>query len=542
MSSSQKTVFNSLLERISTKPKLTKRNLSKISSSSHSSTRSNRSSSSVRKPIIPMSALIEPVMRVEETESMEEPQTNIRNLKMICADSNVCMAFGKQRKRIIQHFDNFNNFGLITGDIKMIGQPSANGFIREIHYTKNGYNAYAILKSSRTASADNLVYEYIVGQFINIQCPKFPCFLQTYGLYFYKNDESWKICSIKKNNVNATFLKDAIKKEKEKNIYNYAKMCTQSIKASVLIEHIKNAKTISDIMTPKNITSIDHMEVITDFICNDLLYVLYQIYMPLSQLQNNFTHYDLHDGNVMLYEPVKGKYIEYHYHLADGTIVPFKSPYIAKIIDYGRCFFTYKPTIAVNSRIIYHKLCEEDKCAIEAESNNGKLEMQPCGSEFGFEWMESKPLNKNVYFINSTLENVSHDLRFLYYVKTRIDNILTILHKHFKKTFSDYYNEVKPIILSQKQVVNILQYGVGLKGEAKAYGTQPNATRGYSSRNSFESNEINNVSDAEEAIRTMIFNVDNQKRNNDVYGDPANKLGDMHIYSDGRPMEFIPVK
>jgi hypothetical protein len=55
----------------------------------------------------------------------------------------------------------------------------------------------------------------------------------------------------------------------------------------------------------------------------------------LSQV---FTHYDLHYENVMLYEPVKGKHIEYNYHYPDHTVT-FNSKYIVKIIDSGRSFY-----------------------------------------------------------------------------------------------------------------------------------------------------------------------------------------------------------
>lgn len=59
--------------------------------------------------------------------------------------------------------------------------------------------------------------------------------------------------------------------------------------------------------------------------------------MPLATLANTFTHYDLHPSNVLLCEPVLGKY--YKYILNDRTVVEFKSKYIVKIIDYGRSFF-----------------------------------------------------------------------------------------------------------------------------------------------------------------------------------------------------------
>ena len=34
----------------------------------------------------------------------------------------------------------------------------------------------------------------------------------------------------------------------------------------------------------------------------DIVQCLYQIYCPLSQLSNEFTHYDLHLGNVLMHQ------------------------------------------------------------------------------------------------------------------------------------------------------------------------------------------------------------------------------------------------
>ena len=57
----------------------------------------------------------------------------------------------------------------------------------------------AILKSTQTLEQeegfimkpDNLFYEYLVGQYINTLINRFPCFLQTYGLYKYDNQENY---------------------------------------------------------------------------------------------------------------------------------------------------------------------------------------------------------------------------------------------------------------------------------------------------------------------------------------------------------------
>jgi hypothetical protein len=48
------------------------------------------------------------------------------------------------------------------------------------------------------------------------------------------------------------------------------------------------------------------------------------------------------------------------------------------------------------------------------------------------------------------------------------------------------------------------------------------------------------VTDAEMAIRDVIMSPDIRLKNDRKYGDPTKKIGEMHIYSDGRPMVFLP--
>lgn len=134
-------------------------------------------------------------------------------------------------------------------------------------------------------------------------------------------------------------------------------MCQQSKYAAILIQHLKNVRTLGDSLT-------------SNFIIYDLLFVLYQIYMPLSLLKYTFTHYDLHNDNVLLFEPIKGKYIEYHYHLQTNEIVNFKSPYIVKIIDYGRSYFSPEHP-DLNPTDIYNHLCSEPACSPKCGSKSG---------------------------------------------------------------------------------------------------------------------------------------------------------------------------
>jgi hypothetical protein len=100
--------------------------------------------------------------------------------------------------------------------------------------------------------------------------------------------------------------------------------CTDQTNYAVLIQHLKGVNTLANIIKAKS------------FMQNDLVYILFQLYMTLSTISNEFTHNDLHWSNVLLYEPVENSYIEYNYHIKK-KLITFKSKYIAKIIDYGRC-------------------------------------------------------------------------------------------------------------------------------------------------------------------------------------------------------------
>ena len=70
--------------------------------------------------------------------------------------------------------------------------------------------------------------------------------------------------------------------------------------------------------------------------------------------------------------PIKNKFIQYHYHYKDNTILTFNSPYIPKIIDYGRSYFDNGN---VSSKSIYDKICNTAEC-------------DTCGSDYGFGWLD----------------------------------------------------------------------------------------------------------------------------------------------------------
>ena len=399
-------------------------------------------------------------------------------LNIVCPKTGKCMAFGKNSDELTHFFKGFTDFRYTVSPVRRIGAVSANGFVNEIEYEKEGYKAHAILKSSQNARADNLVYEYLVGtKYVNRKIKAYPCFVQTYGLYFYNRSDSWKIFKDNKN-LEKSQLKYLIL---QKNI-DYIKACKGSKYASILIQNVQNAKSIEDMIKK------------SDFIKNELLHVLFIIYHTLSSLSKNFTHYDLHTGNVLLYKPEDGKYIQYHYHHSDGTTTTFFSPYIPKMIDYGRSFFDNGN---VKSNSIYDKICSINECDPD------------CGDGYGFAWLSKDPY----LTISSSQKNESHDLRLLTKLKKDI--------LHVTKSYADF--ELDKIF---KKIV----YGVGItEKENQEYGTTENLT--------ISDTKIYNVKGAYLSLKKAIEKPEVVKENLMNYSS-LQKIGDLHIYHDERPMVF----
>ena len=397
-------------------------------------------------------------------------------LKTVCSDSGVCIAFGKETQKIKDYFDGFNTFKNING-IKTIGKPSGNGYVLELQYSKNDYIAHTVLKNALKKKSDNLVYEFFVGQYINEKLKQFPCFLETYGLFERLRPQIHFNIPLKEQ-------LSLLSNKSEQDIIQIS--CKKSEVISILIQHVSGAKTFGD-----KIHTLDF---------NEIICILYQIYMPLMCLQNEFTHYDLHLDNVLLYEPVNGKYIQYHYFV-DGNEIKFKSKYIVKIIDYGRCF-CHQSDIN-NSKNIYKKICNERQC-------------NPyCGKYYGYSWLSNDGLTPDNYFINSTEVNVSHDLRLLHEITIKQNlNISPILNNFLSK----------------------VQYSIGIRySKDKRFGTEPNIISGIP-------NTINNVQDAYWMLESIINHTTSKQENEQLYKN-MDELGELFIYADGnKPMEFIPYK
>ena len=258
-----------------------------------------------------------------------------------------------------------------------------------------------------------------------------------------------------------------------------------------MIQHIKGASSIADKVykgTPD-----------FDYIKNDLFYSLYQIYHTLALIQPNFTHYDLHGDNVILYKPVTGKYIQFYYHITDTNIISFKSQYIAKMIDYGRSYINHKPANLESSKE-YSTVCRTPACKVYPEE---------CGDESGFTWLRT-PIEEDWHYISSSLNNRSHDLRLLHILW----NYMPWKQFEQSKTREAF-----------KQVLGRVKY-------ATSTGTPPVV--------GVQGNDIEDVNDAEHWLRKMMETEDMKKSNEEFYKGKES-MGEMHVYKN-KPMKFIPAK
>lgn len=423
-------------------------------------------------------------------------------LNGVCSDSGVCIAFGKHVETIKKHFNRFIDFKHAKS-LRQIGVVSANGFVKEIEYENAGYKSHAVLKSTTREKADNLYYEYLVGLFLNEQSKYSPIFLETYASLRYASNnkyESMKNQTATKDTLNDLSIIQHPGIQTENLPFPPNKMlelsCKTSLHTALLIQHIKDAKTLS-----AKCGDIDFAKI-------DLVNILFQIYYTLRLLSRSFTHNDLHTDNVLVYEPVKDGYIQYYYHTTPGTVYAFKSAYIPKMIDYGRSFYDFgrlhKETDVFNSsRTIYKTVCKMKLC-------------KPCGIEKGYQWLTPSTTSNSAHD-----PNISQDLR-----------LLRMLHKAYDDFGTVEYSRMVKTIYRHSPVSRLLE-----KVQFKGIHFTPQDINMGTAKPKPKSKTINNIIDAYVMLVELIQSPKIIAANEEHYA-KHKKIGEMHVYED-RPLEFI---
>jgi hypothetical protein len=261
--------------------------------------------------------------------------------------------------------------------------------------------------------------------------------------------------------------------------------------------------------------------------------ILYQIYAPLAMLSDEFTHYDLHADNVILYQ-VGGEtqlvgepqqYITMNYHYPNGDVVTFNTYAIAKIIDYGRSYFKENETY--NSSTYYQKLKESIKNApdteypgkteeeTEEEWKRRTKEMKEKGecSNRSYGILEDETTPGSFHYISSNKRNKSHDLRLAAYIAQDPDD--------------NYIGT--PIEYNLRIILACIKY------EGR-FGTKEVAESSYPGLGRLNPREsIRNVEDMHLALKDLIMTTPHFKKMNRAIStsEKYKKIGEMHVWMDG---------
>jgi hypothetical protein len=344
---------------------------------------------SIRPPPTPQQQMA--ARKLQRVFVKDKTVRNIRisYLKAICGDVGICISLNYNFDKIMEMFNYFRDFRDLVNSPSVIGQPSANGIVRLLKYTKiEGeltFHSYGVIKTAVTAQSDNLFYEYLVGKYcVNFLCQYFPIFVPTYGIYLnntgiaFNDPAPVDRAEIQNGLVPLEFPADI------------RAFCRQSDRLCLVGQFYNNFKVLKSYSEDVRHHRIE----------NEIPFFLFQIYFALAECQAEFTHYDLHYKNVGLVALPVNTHIDYEYLVSypgnPQTTVRFKSRYLVKVIDYGRSFFSYQRRSSPN---LIDYIDQSGECPDELQS-------------FGL-------YEKPEHFINPRLNNQSHDLRLLHILKQK---------------------------------------------------------------------------------------------------------------------------
>jgi len=487
------------------------------------------------------------------------------SLDKICPNSGQCVSFGLETEKIRKYFNDYD-LSLVdkSEEIDILGGDSANGFIFEIPLVKDGYKVYMVLKNSRNADADNLFYEGLVGLYVNKKNYIFPCFVETYGIYMWTNIDAHN--NAVKYSQGKTLNPPAL--DKLKNIQKYFsykaffedsefafKTCDFAQAGAVLVQHIHKARSIDGF--------VKEFRGNKAFCTFHLPQYLYQVYAPLGMLSNEFNHYDLHTDNVVLYRigneqanrdrlreievggvPNNGQYITMHYHYPGGEVVSFNTFDIAKIIDYGRSYFsdTDDKNKKTYSSHTYHQFL---RSAIEAYDAKRTTKHLPSGRKEkdytkkqchnqSYDELEDEGDYGSYHYICSNKRNKSHDLRLVSMIRKKLLNEYRNRDQKWVTSYFDANNEEGKLV---KKMLEALYYkdeylvDRGYKDEG--YGTPEVDESSYNGLENLKSEaSIRNVEDMHLALKDLLKTEYFQQTNTELFK-TYQKIGEMNIYMDG---------
>ena len=419
-------------------------------------------------------------------------------MSLLCSNSGHCVSFGDTSFVFREFFNNYSDFKYvktITQIMPII--PEQNIVKLALHYNKQGFNMRAMLKinAPNRANPESFIYEYMVGLFLNNVIVYLPVFIETYNLFMYNSTyDKINIHNIKKS----SFIKPVTD-------FNYANEHPNEL--ALLMQDFSsneprytNDLSLNEAIYDNNITIRDYiMYEYTNnngdnkYLMCELPTILFHLYYSLKMIGTIFTHNNLTLDNVILYSPFfNTSYVEYIYHLHKNKTIKFKSFLIPKITNYSACF-------------------------IDNGNPNGN---SPNGNNVN---LNGNNINGNN--VNPNGHNVSKDLSLMYMIKELLGelNIREELNEVLDKVvyngstgFKKMYNYIVKGTVNEEIINDVAE----LKNS------------GYPMR-------INNIYDAYKVLTDYVSNESYISLNEKIYEDKIH-IGDVHIYENKTPMEFIP--
>ena len=320
----------------------------------------NDESSTISRVRPPRSVKRQPI----DPQNLIDIENNLKDeIELIteCLQNHDVCSLIKQQQNILAKYMEYCTLDSLV-NVRSIGKPSNNGFNLLLTYNREfildvgniNVESSCVLKSSKSKNADNLLYEYFVGRYLNKRINEnFPFFVTTHALYKYKSTNHYQYVKDNFNNIDIDLLKQSIKLCQCKVIRNelnendrkeqwrrwLRSSFDEPLRTCILIETVPHAKGLWHYLTNND----------DSFYAYSLIPVLFQVYGALHKLRDVFTHYDLHTDNVLL-TILPGHYFSYTVHY-NGIQYKFDSFFLVKIIDYGRSY-------CEKSERIIQELCE----------------------------------------------------------------------------------------------------------------------------------------------------------------------------------------
>jgi hypothetical protein len=242
-------------------------------------------------------------------------------------------------KRINSYFDN----------IMSIGIKSANGIVFKLNIREVGDDSTFVIKTNVNDFTDPLEYEYDIQSSLNELRTKIPNFSLAFGLF--KCEPTTGVLQIRtlKQQLGkrlAPVYKNNIENQLKRRFSSVNSVCKVSENKRnnfifTITEFVDNPLTLSEFALEKATNADDVIDILLQTTCA----------LQIAQEEKDFTHYDLHSGNVLI-KPMsdidskldKNAVPIFGYKFNDvdiGSNTPYffcRAKYLAIIIDFGRSY------------------------------------------------------------------------------------------------------------------------------------------------------------------------------------------------------------